>query len=208
MNDKRLEFYGADESGRASTKTETSGWEKWHDWQAGIMRPVTDWYLRATALRPGQTSLDVACGSGLPAHALAERVGPTGKVVAIDVSAKMLAATRRKAEALGLRNLETREAAVDGVGGADASFDAVTCKDGLMFFPDIAAAVREMRRVLKPGGRYAFSVWGEADANPAFTTLFGPACGCRLRRRTRRGRSGSRLRARSYGWFVKPVSPT
>lgn len=174
MNEKRLEFYGAENGGSASTKTEISGWERWHDWQAEIMRPVTDWYVRATAVRTGQTILDVACGSGLPTHALGERVGPTGKVVAADVSAKMLTATRRKGDALGLHNIETREVAAAEIGGPEAAFDAVACKDGLMFCPDIVAAVREMRRVLKPGGHYAFSVWAEPEANPAFTTLFGP----------------------------------
>jgi SAM-dependent methyltransferase len=166
---ERLEFYAPDKTDR----TEQSGWEKWHDWQARVMQPVIDWFVRTTRAAPGQTILDVACGSGLPALALAERVGPTGNVVAIDISQKMLTATRRKAEALGLRNVETREANAAAVDAADAVFDSVTCKDGLMFCPDIALAVREMRRVLKPGGRYAFSVWAEPEANPCFTTLFG-----------------------------------
>jgi SAM-dependent methyltransferase len=137
------------------------------------MRPVTDWYVRSVGASPGQKILDVACGSGLPALALAERVGPTGKVVAVDVAPKMLTATQRKAAATGLRNVETRESSADAIGGPDAAFDAVTCKDGLMFCPDVVAAIRELRRVLKPGGRYAFSVWAEPEANPFFTTLFG-----------------------------------
>lgn len=171
MSEGRLEFYARDQ--RVADKGEVSGWEKWHDWQAQVMRPVTEWYVRAVAAAPGQAILDVACGSGLPALALAERVGAAGKVVAADVSAKMLLATRRKAEAAGLGNVETRETSADAIGGPDAAFDAVTCKDGLMFCPDIVAAVRELRRVLRPGGRYAFSVWAEPEANPCFTTLFG-----------------------------------
>jgi SAM-dependent methyltransferase len=94
-------------------------------------------------------------------------------VVAVDVSPKMLTATLGKAEAMGLRNVETRETSAAAVGGPDAVFDAVTCKDGLMFCPDVVAALREMRRVLRPGGRHAFSVWAEPEANPCFTTLFG-----------------------------------
>jgi SAM-dependent methyltransferase len=172
MDESRLEFY-ANKKPTLPDKPEISGWEKWHDWQAQLMQPVTDWYLRATGARRGQTMLDVACGSGLPALALAERVGEAGQVVAIDTSASMLRAARRKAEMLGLRNLETREANAAAIGAADAVFDAVTCKDGLMFCSDVVAAVREMRRVLKPGGRYAFSVWAEPEANPCFTTLFG-----------------------------------
>ena len=98
MNENRLEFYASDKNRPATPeRTEVSGWEKWHDWQAEIMRPVTDWYVRATGARAGQRILDVACGSGLPALALAERVGEAGKVLAIDISSKMLSATRRKA---------------------------------------------------------------------------------------------------------------
>lgn len=172
MSENQLEFYARD-ARHVPDHSEVSGWEKWHDWQAQVMRPVTDWFVAATCAAPEQTILDVACGSGLPALALAERVGPAGKVVAVDVSPKMLAATRRKAAAAGLGNVQTRETAADAIGGPDAAFDAVTCKDGLMFCPDIVAAVREMRRVLAPGGRYAFSVWAEPEANPCFTTLFG-----------------------------------
>jgi len=162
-----MEFYAAEKS------EEIGGWERWHDWQATVMKPVTDWYVRATHATPGQSILDAACGSGLPALALAERVGPTGKVVATDVSLKMLAATRRKAAASGLANVETREAHAAALGGPDAAFDAVTCKDGLMFCPDVAAALGELHRVVKPGGRYAFSVWAEPDANQAFARMFG-----------------------------------
>jgi SAM-dependent methyltransferase len=153
--------------------SDVSGWAKWHDWQARMAQPVTDWYLRAVRAAPGQAILDVACGTGLPALALAERVGASGRVVAVDVSPKMLAATERNARALGLANLEPREASAAAIGGPDAMFDAVTCKDGLMFCPDVVAALRELRRVLKPGGRYAFSVWAEPEANPLFATLFG-----------------------------------
>jgi len=172
MSENRMEFYAQDKSHVPET-SEVSGWEKWHDWQAQVMRPVTDWYLRAVGARPGQTIVDVACGSGLPALALAERVGASGNIVAVDVSPRMLTATRRKAAAAGLGNIETRETAAAAIGGPDAAFDAVTCKDGLMFCPDMVAAVREMRRVLRPGARYAFSVWAEPEANPCFTTLFG-----------------------------------
>jgi SAM-dependent methyltransferase len=175
MSESRLAFYAQEKrSPEGEGQGAVSGWEKWHDWQAEVMRPVTEWYVRASAAAPGQRILDVACGSGLPTHALAARVAPTGKVIALDTSPSMLTATRRKAEALGLRNVETREGSAAEIGGPEAAFDAVTCKDGLMFCPDIVAAVREMRRVLAPGGRFAFSVWAEPEANPCFTTLFGP----------------------------------
>jgi SAM-dependent methyltransferase len=152
---------------------EIGGWERWHDWQAQVMQPVIEWYVRATEAAPGRRILDAACGTGIPALALAERVGPDGCVVATDVSLEMLAATRRKAAASGLANVVTREANAAAIGGPDCAYDAVTCKDGLMFCTDIVAALRELRRVLKPGGRYAFSVWDEPSANPAFAKMLG-----------------------------------
>jgi SAM-dependent methyltransferase len=161
-----MKLYAAEQS------EEVGGWERWHDWQAKQQQPVIDWYLRVTGATDGQRVLDVACGSGIPALALAERVGANGHVVAVDISLKMLAATRRKAAAIGLTNVETREAQGDAIGGPDAAFDVVTCKDGLMFCPDIGAALKELRRVTKLRSRYAFSVWATPDQNPLFSRMF------------------------------------
>ena len=149
------------------------GWERWHDWQAAQQVPVIEWYLRATGAASGQSVLDAACGTGIPGLALAAAVGPTGQLVACDVSTSMLGAIGRKGAAAGLTNIVTREASAASTGAADQSFDIVTCKDGLMFCPDIVGALRELRRVKKPGGRYAFSCWAAPQHNPMFTTLFG-----------------------------------
>lgn len=149
------------------------GWERWHDWHAAQQVPVIDWYVRATRAAAGQSVLDAACGSGIPGLALAAAVGPAGKLVASDVSAEMLGAFARKAAAAGLTRVETREASAASTGATDASFDIVTCKDGLMYCPDIVGALRELRRVTKPGGRFAFSCWASPPHNPMFTTLFG-----------------------------------
>jgi SAM-dependent methyltransferase len=117
--------------------------------------------------------LDAACGTGLPAHALAARVGPGGRVIATDVAAQMTGATRRRAAPLGLDNVETREMSTAALDFPDGAFDAVTSKDGLMYSPDMVAGARELRRVLRPGGRFAISVWAEPAVNPFFTTMFG-----------------------------------
>lgn len=150
-----------------------SGWERWHDWQAGIMEPVTMWICDAVAARPGMTVLDAACGTGLPALAIAEHLRPDGKLVATDVSAVMVEAAQRKAMEAGLRNMEVRQASLESLDFADASFDAVTCKDGIMYVPDPVEGVRELRRVLKPGGRFAITVWDEPARCAFFRTMFG-----------------------------------
>ncbi|MBX7079709.1 MAG: class I SAM-dependent methyltransferase, partial [Nannocystaceae bacterium] len=150
-----------------------SGWERWHDWQAEIMVPVTTWICDAVAARPGMTVLDAACGTGLPALALAERLRPGGTLIATDVSPVMLDAVRRKAAAAGLDHVQVRESSLASLQAEDASFDAVTCKDGLMYVPDPVDGARELRRVLAPGGRYAITVWDEPARCSFFRTMFG-----------------------------------
>jgi SAM-dependent methyltransferase len=151
-----------------------SGWEIWHDWNASMMRPITDWFCDAIGATPGQVALDVACGTGIPSLAVAERVAPNGKVVATDFSAAMLGSAGRVAKRLGVRNIEHRE--MDGMllDFPDASFDAVTSKDGIIFCPDPVKAVAEMRRVLKPRGRFAVTAWAEPAKCHFFMTMFGP----------------------------------
>jgi SAM-dependent methyltransferase len=151
-----------------------SGWELWHDWHVRVMKPTIGWFCDAIAASPGMMVLDVACGTGIPSLGIAERVVPNGKVVAVDTSPAMIGAAGRKAEAAGIRNIEHRE--MDGVAldFPDASFDAVTCKDGVIFCSDPVRAVTEIRRVLKPGGRFAITAWDEPAKCHFFNTIFGP----------------------------------
>ena len=146
------------------------GWERWHGWQERIMAPVTSWVVDAIGAAPGVRVLDAACGTGLPALAIAARVRPA-VVVATDVSDEMLAAAGRKAAAAGLDNLELRRMDLAALDLPDASFDAATCKDGLMYCDPVAGA-RELRRVLRPGGRCAVTAWDEPARNAFFTVMF------------------------------------
>jgi ubiquinone/menaquinone biosynthesis C-methylase UbiE len=117
--------------------------------------------LARAALAPGEHVLDVACGSGLVALAAAEAVGATGRVAGIDLSGCMIETARRRAEERGLRNATFARMDAERLDFPDASFDVALCALGLMYMPDPAHAMREMRRVLRPGGRIVVAVWGE-----------------------------------------------
>jgi SAM-dependent methyltransferase len=127
---------------------------------------ATEKMLERTALRPGDRVLELACGAGGLGMAAAPRVDPNGEVVLSDVVAEMTAIAAARAEALGLRNVRTRELDLEQIDEPDASYDVVLCREGLMFAADPARAAREIRRVLRPGGQVAIAVWGPRDRNP------------------------------------------
>ena len=117
----------------------------------------------AAGIGEGQSVLDVACGTGVVARAAAERTGAAGRVVGLDRNEAMLSVARR------LRpDLEWRQGDAAALPFPDAGFDAVTCQSALMFFPDRAAALREMARVTVPAGTVAVQVWAALDAQPAY----------------------------------------
>ncbi len=117
----------------------------------------------ATAIEPGQSVLDVACGTGLLARELARR---KGKVVGLDCNDLMLAVARQKAPDIDFQKGRAEELPFT----AD-SFDAVTCQFGLMFFDDQKRALSEMWRVLKPGGTLAVAVWASLDDTPGYAAV-------------------------------------
>ena len=149
------------------------GWERWGDWFDRNSGNLAGWLCDAAGMKPGQTVLDLACGSGQPSATAAERVRPGGRVTATDLSPDMVAVTKRKAEKLGLDNLEAREMDMQALTFPDASFDAATCRFGLMFCPDPVKAASEIRRVLKPQARFATAVWDVPAKNPFFTSIMG-----------------------------------
>jgi len=112
-----------------------------------------------------------ASGVGDPALSIASKVGPSGHVIATDVGPDMMSFAAELAAQQNLRNIEFREAAADSLPFADASFDIVTCRFGAMFFPDLQRALRECRRVLKPGGKVVFIVWGVREQPFTSTTV-------------------------------------
>jgi len=116
--------------------------------------------LDAAEVGKGQRVLDVACGTGVVARAATERVGSTGSVLGVDLSDAMLAVARRIRP-----DLEWRQADVSAMPFGDADFDVVVSQMALMFFPEPAAALREMRRVARPTGTVAVLVPGALSAN-------------------------------------------
>lgn len=120
----------------------------------------------AAHVEPGQRILDVATGTGVLARAAAERVGPTGSVIGVDINDGMLAVARRTAP-----HIEWRKAAAEALPFNADSFDRVVSQFGLMFFEDRGVALREMMRVLRPGGYLAVAVWASLDTSPGYADL-------------------------------------
>jgi SAM-dependent methyltransferase len=147
------------------------GWERWGDWFERNSGNLASWMCDAAAIRPGHRVLDLACGAGALVPIESERVGSQGHVTATDLAPDMVAATKRKVQRLGLANVDVREMDAQALAFPDASFDAATCRFGLMFCPDPVRAASEIRRVLGPGGRAATIVWDAPQKNPFFTAL-------------------------------------
>ena len=140
----------------------------WRRWTPTLDR----WYGVATRqmldlarIQPGQRILDVAAGAGEPAVSAAERVGPSGYVLATDISEGIVELAHQVARERGLKQVETRAMDGEKLDLPDASFDAVLCRLGLMYMPHPVTALREWRRALRPGGRVAVAVFSTPDRN-------------------------------------------
>jgi len=161
--DLHLEWTGA--------KT-VAAWRKWHAHIAAFSRGATEAILEAAQLRPGLRVLDLASGVGDPALSIAAEVAPAGRVTATDLGPGMMSLAEELARKKGITNIEFREANAESLPFADESYDVLTCRFGIMFFPDLRKALRECFRVLKPGGRAAFVAWGKKE-QPFFGTTAG-----------------------------------
>jgi SAM-dependent methyltransferase len=135
-----------------------------------LLAPWAPQLVELAGVQPGERILDVACGTGVVARLAAERTGSAGRVVGLDINPAMLAVARSLPPVAGAP-IDWVEASVLAMPFPDASFDVVLCQQGLQQFPGRPAALREMRRVLVPGGRVALSVWGRIEANPGFAAL-------------------------------------
>jgi enediyne biosynthesis protein CalE5 len=142
------------------------GWKKWWPTFERAAQRVNDRLVELSGARAGRVVLDIATGSGEPALTAARAVGPSGRVVAVDMSAGMLKIARERVEAAGLRNVELIESDAESLKLDDHSFDAVLCRWGLMFMPDVDGLLQKLHRALKADGRIATAVWSSADKVP------------------------------------------
>ena len=143
-----------------------AGWNKWWPSFERSAQHVSDRLVELARIREGSHVLDIATGNGEPALTAALRVGSQGHVIATDQSEGMLATAKSRAATLGITNVDFRNADGENLGLPDHTFDAIVCRWGLMFMPDVAAAVRGVRDRLAPGGWFATAVWSTADKVP------------------------------------------
>lgn len=148
----------------------STGWEAWDHIVMDFLSPMGKEIIRLIHPSGDDRILDVATGTGEPGLTIAGMLG-SGKVTGIDLSEDMLEVARKKAAGKNTANFETKRADVTELPFDENSFDAICCRFGFMFFPDIQLAAKEMVRVLKPGGRLAIAVWNVPQKNFWFTSI-------------------------------------
>lgn len=150
----------------------SAGWKKWDDITMKFLYPPGQEIIDAVQPAGNQTILDIAAGTGEPGLTIAGML-KDGKVIITDLAADMLAIAAENARRRNITNIETKQCDVCELPFADNYFDAVSCRFGFMFFPDMQLAAGEMKRVLKTGGRIATSVWNTPDKNFWVTAIMG-----------------------------------
>jgi enediyne biosynthesis protein CalE5 len=143
-----------------------AGWKKWWPLLERSAQHVNDRLIELAGVGPGARVLDIATGNGEPALTAARKVGSNGHVIATDQSPGMLAIARERAASSGIANIEFREVDGEALTLPERDFDAIVCRWGLMFMPDVKGALVGIRERLRAGGRLATAVWSTADKMP------------------------------------------
>ena len=149
------------------------GWKATRELFQGAMLPVSQWMVEAIHPQPGHRVLELAAGLGDTGLLAAELVQPGGSVIISDGADGMVEAAREHAADLGATNVEVRQMQAEWIDLSAASIDGVLCRFGFMLLVDPEAALRETRRVLKPGGRVALAVWDAPGRNPWVAVIRG-----------------------------------
>ncbi len=148
------------------------GWKKWDELTMDFLKPMGQEIINAVKPSGKEVILDIAAGTGEPGLTIATMLDG-GKVVITDLAEDMLSIARENAASRNISNIETKACDVCDLPFEDNSFDAISCRFGFMFFPDMQLAANEMLRVLKPGGRIATSVWNIPEKNFWVTATMG-----------------------------------
>lgn len=151
---------------RKSWDTVASGWQKWWKTIEKGASDVSKKLVELAIIKEGQQVLDIATGIGEPAITAAKVVGSRGHVIATDISPQMLSIGIERARREGLQNIEFKEGDAERLDLPESSFDAVICRWGLMFLPDLAAALNRIYNSLVHGGRLSTAVWSEPAKVP------------------------------------------
>lgn len=152
------------EQQKTSWNKSSPGWKKWDDLTMDFLKPFGNEIIQKLQLKETDVVLDVASGTGEPGLSIASIV-KNGKVIITDLADDMLVIAHENATRAGVQNVEFSVCDVCEMPFEDNTFDAISCRMGFMFFPDMLLAVKEMVRVLKPAGRMAASVWTGPDKN-------------------------------------------
>jgi ubiquinone/menaquinone biosynthesis C-methylase UbiE len=142
--------------------------DAWYEQRASLFadsRPIHEWMVTELDPQPGQHVLEVGAGPGETGFLVARKLG-TGRLLSTDFASGMVDAARKLGASLGVTNADFRQLDAQAMDLPDASFDGVLCRWALMLMPDPAAALREARRVLRPGGRFVCAVFTGPDENP------------------------------------------
>lgn len=146
--------------------------QRWRSQSAAMGSGMTQAIVAAAQVQPGMRVLDLACGTGEPSISIATLLQGSGEVVGMDLAESALKTAEERARQRGLTNIRFQSGDVHHLPFADAYFDRVTCRLGIMFFADLPNALREMYRVLKPGSRVTLLAWG-VMGQPYFSSTIG-----------------------------------
>jgi ubiquinone/menaquinone biosynthesis C-methylase UbiE len=158
---------------REQWQTAAEAWHRWGPTLSQWLGDATNVMLDMAGIGAGQRVLDIAAGAGEQTLVVAQRIGPTGSVLATDISSNILDFAAQSAREAGLANVETRVMDGENLELAGDTFDAVVSRVGLIYFPDQHKALSGMKRVLKPGGRVAAITYSTPDNNKFFSVPVG-----------------------------------
>jgi ubiquinone/menaquinone biosynthesis C-methylase UbiE len=167
--DKQFDPAGYKNRQRQQWNQVAAGWRQWWPLFERGAQPACERLVSLANVQTGHKVLDVATGIGEPALTAAQRVGPSGHVMATDQAQEMLAIAQERAADAGLQNITFQQMDAETLNLPEGTFDVILCRWGLMFLPDLTGALAQMRQLLRPGGRLATACWDVPAQVPMLT---------------------------------------